>query len=144
MERDDMHSVLILSNDNRFRSECAEVLREDGFNSYAVDSEDGVHDFLQGRYGTVDLVIVNATKSNESRNLLDYLAKLKPHVSVLLSCDYFGYWNDFYTWLADRCVVTPSDRSGLKELREAVKQIVSVSGHQEESTDTGRFAVDWS
>lgn len=136
-----MLSVLILSHDDAFRMECAEVLKEDGFNSIAVASEDGVTNFME-KQGSVDFVIVNSERPNdETRRVLDYLSQFRPHVSVLLSCDYFSYWNDFFTWLADSCVVTPSDFHGLSK---TIKSLVAGRGIIERKPEEGGFAVDWS
>ncbi len=121
--------------------ECAEVLKADGFDSFSVCSEDGVTDFFE-KEGRVDLVIVNADTPNaETRRVLDYLTQIKPRIKVLLSCDYFNYWNDFFTWLADSCVVTPADFHGLSK---AVKSIVAGRGLTERKPEEGGFAVDWS
>ena len=136
-----MLSVLILSHDDAFRMECAEALKEDGFNSYSVSSEDGVANFLE-KQGLVDLVIVNSERPNdETHRVLDYLAQIKPRISVLLSCDSFDYWNDFFTWLADSCVVTPADFHGLSK---TVKALVAGRGLIERKPEEGGFAVDWS
>ena len=133
-----MRNVLIVSRNDAFRSMCAEALKEEGCRSYCVDTENGVFDYLRQNRET-DLVIVNSTRSGEEcHRLLDRLSRVKPHVSVLLSCDSFSFWNDFYTWLADACLVTPTDFGGL---RDKVRELIGTGGETQDST---QFAVDWS
>ena len=136
-----MMNVLICSHDDAFRSECAEVLMLEGLAPYEVSTEDGIAKYLE-RLGNVDLVIMNADKPNdEVHRILDYLSQIKPHVRVLLSCDSFNYWNDFFTWMADRCLVTPDDIANLKD---DVVQLLGGKLSEPRSAESGNFAVDWS
>ncbi len=136
-----MLSVLILSHDDAFRYECAEALKSDGFDSHSVASEDGVSKYLADS-GKIDLVIVNAERPNdEIHRVLDYVSQIKPHISVLLTCDSFNYWDDFFIWLADKCLVTPTDVRGLNQAVAELLQCKSGSGPRTESSG---FAVEWS
>jgi DNA-binding NarL/FixJ family response regulator len=136
-----MMNVLICSHDDAFRSECAEALMLEGLAPYEVSGEDGVATYLEN-LASVDLVIMNAEKPNEEvHRILDYLAQVKPHVRVLLSCDSFSYWDDFFTWMADCCLVTPDNIANLKD---AVVQLLAGSPTEHHKPESGNFAVDWS
>lgn len=136
-----MMSVLICSHDDAFRSECSEALMLEGFEPHSVSNEDDVTRYLEDR-GQVDLVIMNAERPDDAvHRVLDYLAQVKPHVSVLLSCDSFNYWDDFFLWLADCCLVTPENIGSLKE---SVKKLVAGKATDPKTTESGSFAVDWS
>ncbi len=121
MEVDAVQNILILSHDDAFRSECVDVLKEGGYVPHPVSTEKGMFDFLK-RNKKVDLVIVNSAEPGEEcHRVLDQLSQQRPRVSVLLSCDYDSYWNDFYTWLADACLVTPANKT---ILRDTVTRII--------------------
>lgn len=136
-----MLNILICSRDDSFRSECAGALMLEGIAAHEVSSEDSLAMFLQ-RNGRMDLVIVNAEKPNEEvHRILDHLSQVKPRVRVLLSCDSFNYWNDFFTWLADYCLVTPSD---IGKLKDAVLQLLGGNNTDRVPTENGKYAVDWS
>ncbi len=131
-----MSHVLVLSRDHRFREHCSESLRAEGFVPHVVESEIDARSYLEDK-GAVDLVILNtAANAKECRTLLDLLVKLKPRVSVILSCDYFGFWNDFSTWLADACVINTDD---LRELIEKARQLTTAT---RDGADKD-YAVDW-
>lgn len=136
-----MLNILICSHDDTFRTECAGALMLEGIAAHEVSGEDSIAMFLE-RHGSVDLVIMNAEKPNEEvHRILDYLAQVKPHVRVLLSCDSFNYWNDFFTWLADYCLVTPSD---VGKLKDAVLDMLAGKTSDRVPTENGKYAVDWS
>ncbi len=128
-----MRNILILSHDDTFRVECEEALKQEGYSPHSVSTEKGMFDFLK-KNRTVDLVILNPQQQGEEcHRVLDKLVQQKPRVSVLLSCDHYNYWNDFYTWLADACLLTPSNKAGLKEtVRQLIGAKRSVAGDSEE------------
>ena len=135
-----MLSVLVLSHDDGFRLECAEALRQDGYRPFLVTSESGVTELFEGS-GKIDAVIVNANEPNEeTHRVLDYLAQFRPRVSVLLTCDYFNYWNDFVTWLADGCLVTPSDKRGLST---TIGELIAGRASRMQKPEADGFAVEW-
>ena len=136
-----MLNILICSHDDAFRTECAGALMLEGMTAHEVSGEESIAKFLE-RNGSIDLVIMNAEKPNEEvHRILDYLVQIKPHVRVLLSCDSFNYWNDFFTWMADHCVVTPSEVGNLKD---AVLEMLAGSNSDRLATENGKYAVDWS
>jgi DNA-binding NtrC family response regulator len=110
-----MGTILVFGGDIGFQHDCEQALKSEGWNPQFVSSEKGVLDFIRERSG-VDIVILNVRSAGENfHQVLERLRQIKPHLSVILTADYFSYWNDFSTWLADACLVTSPDFSELKE-----------------------------
>lgn len=132
-----MGQVLVVSRDARFQERCSASLLAEGFTPHICEREAEVREFLS-RNERVDLVIVNSPgQSAECHQLLDYLNQHRPRISVIISCDYFSYWDDFFTWLADACVTSSGD---LTELIEKTRQLAPAQRPKRNGED---FAVDW-
>jgi Ni2+-binding GTPase involved in maturation of urease and hydrogenase len=132
-----MGDVLVVSRDARFQQSCRESLLAEGFTPHVCDQEVQVREFVD-THQQLDLVIVNSPgPSHECHQLLDYLNQHRPRISVIISCDYFSYWDDFFTWLADACVVNSGD---LTELIEKSRQLAQSTKQRLSGED---FSVDW-
>lgn len=135
-----MKKILIYCEDSRFRQRCESELRSEGYIPYSVSSENDVFDFMKHGQG-VDLVIVNARPESEGcHHVLEFLRQITPHPSILLTADYFCFWNDFTSWLADECLVVTPD---LGEFKEKVKSFLCGPSQPGKLADRGSFSVDW-
>lgn len=135
-----MLSVLVLSHDDGFRLECAEALKQDGYQPFLAANENGVAELFEGS-DQIDAVILNADQPDEeTHRVLDYLTQFRPRVSVLLLCDSFNYWNDFFTWLADCCLVTPLDKRGLCT---TIGELIAGRERHAHKPEADGFAVEW-
>jgi len=121
MEDSGMNTILVYSDDALFGRACAHELKLEGYAPHVVSTEKGVVDFLKKR-SSVDLVILNeGVEKAGTHHMLEVLRSIKPKVSVIMTADYFNYWNDFSTWLADACLLNTPD---LSELKETVKSFL--------------------
>ena len=129
-----MSTILVYSDDTRFGKVCANELKSEGYLPYVFTTEEGVVDFFRQR-SAVDLVILNeGAEKPGSHHLLEMLREMRPQVSVIMTSEYFNFWNDFSTWLADACLVNTPD---LAELKETIKTFLS---HPPESRGRIGFA----
>jgi DNA-binding response OmpR family regulator len=135
-----MNTILVYSDDSRFGKSCASELKSEGYVPYVVSSEEGIVDFFKRR-PAVDLVILNeGGEKSGSHHMLEVLRKLKPQVSVIMTADYFNFWNDFSTWLADACLVSSPD---LTQLKDTVRLLLSQHGESQSQVGSAHFTVDW-
>lgn len=136
-----MGTILVYGGDVGFRQSCEQALKSEGWVPHFVSTESGVLDFLKERSG-VDIVILKVKSAGEDCHfVLERLRQIKPHLSVILTADYFNFWNDFSTWLADACLVTTPD---LMELKETVRHmLVAQSIGHNSGSETGKYSVDW-
>jgi DNA-binding NtrC family response regulator len=135
-----MSTILVYSDDTRFGMNCANELKSEGYLPYVVTTEEGVVDFFKQR-SPVDLVIHNeASEKPGSHHLLEVLREMRPQVSVIMTSEYFNFWNDFSTWLADACLVNKPD---LAELKETVKTFLSHPAGSREQSGSAKYSVDW-
>ena len=135
-----MSTILVYSDDTRFGRACANELKSEGYLPYVVTTEEGVVDFFKQR-SAVDLVILNeGAEKPGSHHLLEVLRELRPQVSVIMTSEYFNFWNDFSTWLADACLVNTPD---LVELKETVKTFLSHPAGSQERVGSAKHSVDW-
>ncbi len=135
-----MSTILVYSDDTRFGSNCANELKSEGYFPYVVSTEEGVVDFFK-QSSAVDLVILNeGAEKPGSHHLLEVLRELRPRVSVIMTSEYFNFWNDFSTWLADACLVSTPD---LAELKETVKTFLSRPSESHEQGGSAKYSVDW-
>jgi DNA-binding response OmpR family regulator len=135
-----MSTILVYSDDTRFGKTCANELKSEGYLPYVFTTEEGVVDFFKQR-SVVDLVILNeGAEKPTSHHLLEVLREMRPKVSVIMTSEYFNFWNDFSTWLADACLVNTPD---LAELKETVKTFLSQPPGSQERLSSGTYSVDW-
>lgn len=135
-----MSTILVYSDDTRFGRACANELKSEGYLPYVVTTEEGVVDFFKQR-SAVDLVILNeGAEKPRSHHLLELLREMRPQVSVIMTSEYFNFWNDFSTWLADACLVNTPD---LVELKETVKTFLSHPAGSQERVGSAKHSVDW-
>jgi DNA-binding response OmpR family regulator len=140
MEDSGMNTILVYSDDTRFGRACANELKSEGYVPYVVTTEKGVVDFFKKR-SAVDLVILNeGTEKPGSHHVLEVLRAIKPQVSVIMTSEYFNFWNDFSTWLADACLVNKPD---LAELKETVRTFLGQSAVPTDQTHAAKYTVDW-
>jgi DNA-binding response OmpR family regulator len=135
-----MSTILVYSDDTRFGRACASELKSEGYLPYVVTTEEGIVDFFK-QSSAVDLVILNeGAEKPGSHHLLEVLRELKPQISVIMTSEYFNFWNDFSTWLADACLVNTPD---LTELKETVKTFLSHPTGSPERVGSAKYSVDW-
>jgi DNA-binding response OmpR family regulator len=135
-----MSTILVYSDDTRFGMACANELKSEGYLPYVVTTEEGVVDFFKQR-SAVDLVILNeGAEKPGSHHLLEVLREMRPQVSVIMTSEYFNFWNDFSTWLADACLVNTPD---LAELKETVKAFLSHPAGSPERVGSTKYSVNW-
>jgi len=135
-----MSTILVFSDDTRFGKTCARELRSEGYVPYVVSSEEGVVDFFKHR-SAVDLVVLKeGAEKPGCHHALEVLRGLRPQVSVIMTSEYFNFWNDFSTWLADACLVASPD---LTELKETIKVFLSHHDQPPEPIAEGNYSVDW-
>ena len=135
-----MSTILVFSDDTRFGKTCARELRSEGYVPYVVSSEEGVVDFFKHR-SAVDLVVLKeGAEKPGCHHALEVLRGLRPQVSVIMTSEYFNFWNDFSTWLADACLVNTPD---LAELKETVKTFLSHPAGSQERVASAKYSVDW-
>lgn len=136
-----MGNILIFSRNARFREECREALSQEGLKAQVVDDEQAVLNFLK-QPQAVDVIVYNPWHSDaDCRKILRHLSATRPRVPVVLACDYFNYWNDFTSWLADACVVYSPDYA---EVKDMVREFVgSATCREVKRQSGGEFTVDW-
>ena len=110
-----MNTIVVYSRYSIFSHSCESELRSEGYSPCVVASEEGLAKCFRELL-EVDLVILNIeSRSENSRHLLESVRQSNPNVKVVLTSDSSDFWNDFSTWLADACIVTSADLSGLKD-----------------------------
>ena len=132
-----MSEVIIVSRSPQFRNKCARMLAEERLQWSFAGSPEELTRQLRSR--KVGLVIVKSGRTeSECHQVLDLIKDQSPSVSVILSADYFNFWSDFSTWVADACVVESKD---MAELRSAVQDLTVLSNSA--ADDSEDFPVDW-
>ena len=136
-----MSTILVYSDDTRFRQSCEDKLASEGLHTHFVSSEQGVIDFLR-QSSKVDLVILRIRPNGEDcHHVLEYLRQIEPHVQVILTSEIFSFWNDFSSWLADECVVTSPD---LTELQSSVKHFLIAGSNPHHGGSGGSsISLNW-
>lgn len=117
-------TILIVDDQNGVRSLCKEELTDEGYE--VIEAKNGKGALERVEEKNPDLVILDiAMPEMNGLEALSRILRKKRNIPVILYTGYTGYQEDFMTWAADAYVVKSPD---LRELKEEVRQLVSVRG----------------
>ncbi len=129
--------IVIVTRSQRFRNKCSKLLANEKLHLTFVETEEELMRKIRAR--KVGLVIVKSGRSEpECHHVINLIKETNPAISVLLSADYFNFWSDFGSWVADACIVETGD---MAELRSAVHDYALSSAAAEAGEE--EFPVDW-
>jgi CheY-like chemotaxis protein len=119
-------TILIADDDENVRLMCERGLQASGYSTHSVASGAEALQFV-AKNPLLDLIVLDIKMAPpDGIEVLKELRAKKVSIPVILYSDYSFYKGDVDTWLADAYVMKSSD---MKELKEKVKELLSLDAH---------------